>query len=177
MKTKMENLERKADSPQKPITIAVVDDDVNVRTGLWWLLSNIAGMHCIGTYADVHEAMQGLKLQAPDVVLLDVAMPGISGIDAIHPIHRQSPRAKIIMHSNFDDEDKITRSQQAGAAGYVLKNASAPALYEAILKVHQGESVWPPGYAESDLDSFAHTDLVARLTNKARILLKRVCRR
>ncbi|MGH7495188.1 MAG: response regulator [bacterium] len=161
------------DNLQKPITIAVVDDDVNVRTGLWWLLSNIVGIHCVGTYADVHEAMQGLQLQAPDIVLLDVAMPGVSGIEVIRPIHRQSPQTRIIMHSNYDDEEKILRSQQAGAAGYILKNASAPALYEAILKVYQGGSVWPPGYREADLDSFAHTDLLARLANKARILLKR----
>jgi DNA-binding NarL/FixJ family response regulator len=165
------------DVPQKAITIAVVDDDVIVRTGLWWLLSNIAGIHCIGTYANFHEAMQGLKLQAPDVVLLDVSMPGVSGLEAIRPIHKQLPRAKIIMHSNYDDEENIFCAQQAGAAGYILKNASAPALYQAILKVHQGGSVWPPGYEEADLETLPHTDFFGRVAAKARSLVRNVRRR
>jgi DNA-binding NarL/FixJ family response regulator len=158
----------------KTITIAVVDDDVNVRTGLWWLLSNIAGIHCTGTYADFCEAMQGLTLQAPDIVLLDVTMPGVSGIDAIRPIHKQSPHVRIIMHSNYDDEEKIFQAQQAGAAGYILKNASAPALYEAILKVYQGGSVWPTGYEEADLEPLSHNDFIGRVAARARTLLKGV---
>ena len=160
-------------SQNRPITVAVVDDDVNVRTGLWWLLSNIVGVQCIGTYANFHEAMQGLKLQAPDVVLLDVTMPGVSGLEAIRPLRQQSPHMKIIMHSNYDDEEKITRARRAGAAGYVLKNASAPALYEAILKVHQGDSVWPPGYRDADLEAASRADLISRLATKARRMINK----
>ena len=159
---------------QKPISIAVVDDDANVRTGLWWLLSNIAGIHCVGTYANLHEALQGLKLQTPDIVLLEVAMQGISGIEAIRPIHLQSPQAKIIVHSNYEDEEKISRAQQAGAAGYILKNASAPDLYETILKVYQGGTVWPLGYNEADLEALSHTNFFTRLAAKARTLVKKV---
>jgi len=164
------------DLPSREIRVAVVDDDVNVRTGLWWLLSNIAGLHCVGTYANYQEALQGLKLQAPDIVILDVSMPGISGLDAVRPLRRQSPHIKIIMHSNFDDEDKITSARQAGASGYVLKNASAPALYDAILKVHRGETVWPAGFNESE-DTLAQLNFMSRLAARARILLKTTRRR
>ncbi len=159
------------------ITIAVVDDDVNVRTGLWWLLNNIVGLHCIGTYANYYEAMQGLRLQAPDIVLLDVTMPGVSGIDAIRPILKQVPQTKIIMHSNYDDDDKIMRARRAGATGYVLKNASAPALYDAILSVYRGEPVWPAGYQEADMQSSSQPDFIGRVAGKARALLRGVRRR
>jgi DNA-binding NarL/FixJ family response regulator len=128
------------------ITVAVVDDDAHVRTGLWWLLNNVVGMRCAGVFSTYREALTTLSSQPPDVILLDVSMPDISGIDAIRPLHAKLPVAKIIMHSNYDDEEKIVGSMKAGAAGYVLKNSSAPTLYDAIVKAHQGGSVWPPGF-------------------------------
>lgn len=128
------------------ISVAVVDDDAHVRTGLWWLLNNVVGMRCAGAFATYREALTALAAQPPDVILLDVSMPDASGIDAIRPIRANLPVAKIIMHSNYDDEEKIARSLKAGAVGYVLKNSSAPILYDAIIKAHQGGSVWPPGF-------------------------------
>lgn len=135
---------------QKVIAVAVVDDDVNIRDGLWWLLNNVKGLQCIGAYANWPEAMVAFSGQAPDVLLLDVSLPGTSGIDAIEPMLVKFQQMKIIMHSNYDHEDKILHAKQSGASGYVLKNASAPVLHDAILQVYRGGSVWPPGYSDSD---------------------------
>lgn len=128
------------------ITIAVIDDDANIRDGLWWLLNNIIGLRCSGTYGSVAQAVSDFSDLSPDILLLDVSLNGASGIDAIQPLRKRFPSMRIIMHSNYDEQDKIIRSMQAGAAGYVLKNASAVALHRAILKVHAGETVWPSGY-------------------------------
>ncbi len=127
------------------VSVAVVDDDANVRHGLWWLLNNIAGLRCAGAFASCREFQASLA-EPPDILLLDVSMPETSGIDSVQPIKTKFPATKIIMHSNFDDEDKISRSRRAGARGYVLKNALAPQLYEAILRVHRGGAAWPPGF-------------------------------
>jgi DNA-binding NarL/FixJ family response regulator len=77
-----------------------------------------------------------------------VSLPGTSGIDAIRPMREKFPQMKIIMHSNYDHEDKILRARQAGASGYMLKNQGVAALRGAILKVGGGGSVWPSGYEE-----------------------------
>lgn len=135
------------------ITIAVVDDDAIIRQGLWWLLNHITGLRCAGAYASCEEFLAS-SVTAPEIVLLDVSMPKVSGIDSIPEISAAFPQTRIIMHSNFDDDDKIWRSRRAGARGYVLKNASAPQLYEAILKVCAGGEVWPAVPPLSDDSSF-----------------------
>lgn len=133
------------------ITVSVIDDDANIRNGLSWLLNNIVGLSCLETYTSYPEAQKGLDQKTPDILLLDISLPGISGIEAIQPIRKRFPEMKIIMHSNYDEDEKIARSIRAGASGYVLKNASASWLHHAILKVVQGDSVWPPGYSERTL--------------------------
>lgn len=132
------------------INIAVVDDDAVVRDGLRTLLNNVPALQCIGVYRDVAEAMSGMLEHTPDILLLDVSLPGTTGIDAIRPMHERFPRMKIIMHSNYDHEEKILRARLEGAAGYVLKNQGTAALHFAILKVSAGGSVWPAGYAERE---------------------------
>ncbi len=150
------------------INVAVIDDDANIRNGLWWLLNNIAGIHCIGTYSGCKEFLLQKDLTL-DVLLLDVTMPGMSGLEGIRPIKTRYPGLKIIMHSNFDDEDKIMRAQRSGAAGYVLKNASAPQLHEAILTAARGDTVWPVGF-ERNVMSAKPPSFFQALTEKVRML-------
>jgi DNA-binding NarL/FixJ family response regulator len=149
------------------ISVAVVDDDANVRHGLWWLLNNIAGLRCAGAFTSCREFL-ATSAEPPDILLLDVSMPETSGIDGIPPIKRKFPATKIIMHSNFDDEDKIARSRRAGARGYVLKNASAPQLYETILHVHRGGAAWPPGFEQEEPRLPGFTAFLNALIRKAR---------
>ena len=134
----------------KVITVAIVDDDVNIRDGLWWLLNNVKGMQCIGAYASWPEAMTAFTAQAPDVLLLDVSLQNASGLDSIKPMRAKFPAMKIVMHSNYDNEEKIMLARTRGASGYVLKNASAPALHAAILSVYGGKEVWPVGYQQHE---------------------------
>lgn len=152
------------------ISVAVVDDDANVRHGLWWLLNNLVGLRCTGTYASCRELLAA-SVASPDILLLDVNMPETSGIDGIQAIKARFPGIKIIMHSNFDDEDKILRSQRAGAKGYVLKNASAPQLYDAILLVHCGGAVWPAGFEPETARPVNRNAFLNALIRKVRAVL------
>lgn len=154
------------------ISIAVVDDDANVRQGLWWLLNNLAGLRCAGTFTSYHELL-AVSVPPPDILLLDVNLPETSGIDGIPALKAKFPAIKIIMHSNFDDEDKIWRSQRAGAVGYVLKNASAPQLYEAILRVHRGGSLWPAGFEPETSRSANRQTFIKALLRRARSVFNR----
>lgn len=150
------------------IKVAVIDDDAHIRNGLWWLLNNIAGLRCVGAYAGCQEFL-ALPLCEVDVLLLDVSMPSMSGLQGLRPIRARYPALKIIMHSNFDDENKIMRAQRAGAVGYVLKHASAPQLHEAILAAARGATVWPVGFDGNALN-VARPSLFNRLVNKIRAL-------
>jgi DNA-binding NarL/FixJ family response regulator len=152
------------------ISVAVVDDDANVRNGLWWLLNNVAGLRCAGAFASCREFL-AINAEPPDILLLDVSMPETSGIDGMPPIKTKFPTTKIIMHSNFDDEDTMARSRRAGAMGFVLKNASAPQLYEAILHVHRGGSIWPPGIEPEESHPPGFTAFLNVLIRKARAVL------
>ncbi|MCI0612768.1 response regulator transcription factor [bacterium] len=157
------------------VSIAVVDDDSIVRNGLSELLNSSSDLQCVGTFHDVSEAMTGMRECTPDILLLDVNLPGASGLEAILPMRTRFPQMKIIMHSNYDEEEKIVRAMRDGASGYVLKNQGTSVLHEAILKVRDGGSVWPSGYDES---SFAdrenkRTGLVNSLKEKTRVFFRK----
>ena len=160
-----------AQNKTKMITVAIVDDDVNIRDGLWWLLNNIKGIQCIGAYESWPEAITAFRAQAPDILLLDVSLQKASGLDSIEPMRATFPDMKIIMHSNYDHEDKIMLAKTRGASGYVLKNASAPALHDAILQVYDGGQVWPAGY-NSPKHPQRHSGFFSQFMQKARALLQ-----
>ncbi len=152
------------------IKIAVIDDDANVRNGLWWLLNHVIGLRCVGAYSSCAEFM-AQSTQTPEVLLLDLVLPGTSGLEGIRPILRKHPALKILMHSNFDDEEKILHARRAGAAGYILKNASAPQLHDAILAVHRGETLWPAGL-NRECTNAASFSCLHDLTQKLRTIFK-----
>lgn len=129
----------------RSITVAVVDDDAKVRSDLAWLLNSAEGLRCPGLFPTCRAALEAFSEMAPEVLLLDVNLPGINGIEGIPLFHEKIPGLKIVMFSNYEDEDKIMRSRAAGAAGYLRKNTPAAALFEAIRTVQQGGEVWPAG--------------------------------
>ena len=104
-----------------PIRVAIVEDSQEVREGLAWLFRNSTGFDCVGAYDTGEEALQKLPRLKPDVVLMDIGLPGISGIDCITRLRKLCPGAQISMLSVFEDEDRIFRSLTAGATGYLLK--------------------------------------------------------
>lgn len=122
------------------ITVAIVEDLDEIRNGLAALINGSPGFRCVGTYPNGTEALQQIPNQKPDVVLMDIDMPSMNGIDCIIALKEQIPGLQISMLTVFEDDEKIFRSLQAGASGYLLKKTAPVKLLEAIQELHAGGS-------------------------------------
>jgi two-component system response regulator NreC len=120
------------------IRVLVVDDHAVVRSGLRLLLDNADGIECVGEAGDAEEAIRGARREQPDVVLLDVVMPGKTGIEATPEILRVAPDAKVLVLSMQDDPSYVREAFDAGAAGYVLKEAVEAEVVQAVHEVSRG---------------------------------------
>lgn len=120
------------------IRVLVVDDQRLVREGIASLLAIQEGLCIVGTAVDGQEAIEQAKESAPDVILMDVRMPVMNGIQATERIRELLPECKVLMLTTFDDEEYIIKSLQAGAYGYLLKDTPAENLAQAIKLTHAG---------------------------------------
>lgn len=121
------------------IRVYLADDHTIVRRGIARLLDEEADMEVVGEAGDGTEAIQGVQQLRPDVVLMDIGMPGLSGIEATRQIVQTVPGVQVLILTVYDQADLLFRALQAGAAGYVLKGADMDDLLRAIRTVHSGE--------------------------------------
>jgi DNA-binding NarL/FixJ family response regulator len=127
--------------------LLLADDQILFREGLAFLLSQQPDLEVVGEASDGQEAIDlATKLQ-PDVILMDMQMPNLDGVTAIHIIHQSSPWIRIIVLTTFDLDDYIWRSLQAGALGYLLKNTPAQKMADSIRAVYQGYGQLDPTIA------------------------------
>ncbi len=126
------------------VSVLIVDDHEVVRVGLQTLLDRRRGLTVAGVAASGEEAVAAAEAKRPDVVVMDVRMPGESGIEACREIRSHLPDTKVLMLTSYADEDAVLASILAGACGYLLKNTSGQDLAEAILRVAQGASLLDP---------------------------------
>jgi two-component system NarL family response regulator len=133
---------------KEPIKILVVDDHAIVRKGLVALLNTVDGLRVVAEASDGEEAILAHRRHKPDVTLMDLRLPKMSGADAIARIRREQPAARIIVLTTFDGDEDIYRALQAGAKGYLLKGMDAAELTEAIRAVYAGKSKIPAVVAE-----------------------------
>jgi DNA-binding NarL/FixJ family response regulator len=141
-----------------PIRVAIVEDSQEVREGLAWLFRNSTGFDCVGAYDTGEEALQKVPRLKPDVVLMDIGLPGISGIDCITRLRKLCPGTQISMLSVFEDEDRIFRSLTAGATGYLLKKTPPAGILEAVNDLHAGGSPMSSQIARKVLNAFFRRD-------------------
>ena len=137
-----------------PIRVAIVEDSLEVREGLVWLFRNSPGFECAGAYDTGEEALQKIPKLKPDVVLMDIGLPGICGIECIARLHKLCPNTQVSMLSVFEDEDRIFRSLTAGATGYLLKKTPPAGILEAIKDLHAGGSPMSSQIARKVLTAF-----------------------
>lgn len=129
------------------IRILIADDHVIVREGIRTLLGSVPEMEVVGEAVDGAEAIAKTRDLGPDVVLMDLIMPGINGIDAISAITRENPDVRILVLTSFSEEDMVFRAIEAGALGYLLKDSSPAQLIQAIQDVHGGQASLHPSIA------------------------------
>lgn len=123
------------------IRIAIADDHSLVINGLQKIFSTSTEVNIIGTYSNGDLLLAGLQLQQPDVLLLDIQMPGKNGIELAGMVHKQYPEVKIIALTNVEVIYQVRKMMQQGCMGYLLKDVDAETLYAAIQKVYNGEMV------------------------------------
>lgn len=137
-----------------PITVSIVEDDRETRESLSALVDGSPGLCCLGAYPSGEEALRGIPAEQPDVALVDVNLPGISGIECVAKLKIRVPNLQVLMITTYEDRDVIFRSLRAGASGYLLKKMPRAKLIEAIEEVHAGGAPMSVPIARKVVDYF-----------------------
>jgi DNA-binding NarL/FixJ family response regulator len=132
-------IQKVVNQPAKPIHVILADDHTLVRAGIRALLEKLPGVKVVGEAGDGREVLNLVKAHQPDVVLMDIAMPGLNGLEAAERMARDFPDVRIIMLSMHNNEEYVLRSIKAGASGYLLKKAATAELETALHRVVDGE--------------------------------------
>ena len=136
------------------IKVAVFDDNKPRRELLQMLLNSTAGMECTGAFEDCRNVIKNIVQNIPDVVLMDIDMPHVNGIEGLQLIRKQFPEVKILMQTVFEDDDKIFTAICAGADGYILKKTPPAKLIDAISEAMGGGAPMTPTVARQVLQLF-----------------------
>ena len=149
-------------SKTESIKIMIVDDHPVVREGLSRIIVSESGMEVIAEAGTGAEALTQYRKLRPDIVLMDMRMPEMTGLQTIEAIRKEFSNARIIVLSTYDLEEDIYQSLQAGARGYILKDSPRNELLAAIRRVHAGERVIPPTIATRLAERISGNELTAR---------------
>jgi DNA-binding NarL/FixJ family response regulator len=148
------NDERNAD---QSIRVAIVEDDRATREGLGMLINGTPGYQCVSTFRSVEDALNRADGETPDVLLLDIHLPGMLGSDGVRLLHKKYSSVQIIMLTVYAEQDKVFESICNGACGYLLKETPPARLLEAISEAHQGGSPMSPEIARKVVSLFQKT--------------------
>ena len=136
------------------IDIAIVEDEDDVREGLAMLINGSEGFRCVQTYSSAEKALPEIVKNKPDVVLMDINLPGISGIDCTRQLKAHQPGLPVMVLTVYDDDEKIFESLKAGACGYLLKKTPPAKILEAIVDLHNGGSPMSSRIARKVVQTF-----------------------
>jgi len=161
------------------IRVLLVDDHVLVRDGLAALLDVIGGFELVGEAGTGEEAVKQAQLLRPDVVLMDVRLPDIDGVEATRQIRTALPETAVLMLTMYDDDATVFAAMRAGAQGYLLKDADPEDLAGGIRAVTAGQAIFGPGVAQRMLTYLSSTQPTVdypfpQLTERERLILERL---
>ncbi|HEY1508637.1 MAG TPA: response regulator transcription factor [Solirubrobacteraceae bacterium] len=163
------------------IRVLLVDDHAVVREGLRTFLALQDGLEIVGEAADGAEAIEQAQRLSPDVVLMDLVMPGLDGIGAMRRLRESSPDSRVIVLTSFLEDERLLPAIQAGAAGYLLKNVEPQELARAIRAAHAGEAIIDPTVAARLVTAIAddtrpRIEQPEQLTRRERDVLELIAR-
>ena len=138
-----------------PIKVLIADDHVFYREGVRALLSSVSEIEVVGEANDGEEAIGQASDLKPNVILMDLKMPDMNGIDATRRIHETHPNIGVLVITMFDDDDSVFAAMRAGARGYLLKDADKDEVVRAIVAVERGEAIFSPAIAKRMMQYFS----------------------
>lgn len=161
------------------IKVLVVDDHTIVRDGICALLALAGDIEVVGEAANGNEALNVIRQLNPDVVLMDIAMPVMGGLEATRRINKEFPKVKVLILTQYEDKEYVFPVIESGAAGYISKAAASSELASGIRSVYQGDSYLSPSIARLMVENYQHTagervtnDPYGQLTERERDVLK-----
>lgn len=166
--------------PDIPVRVAIIEDVREVREGLAMLVSGTTGFACVGSYRTMEDALLGLQRASPDVILTDIGLPGMDGIQGTRLLRDRFPAVPIVALSVYDDDDNVFNAICAGASGYLLKNTPPARLLESLRDVVNGGAPMSPEVARRVLTLFrkfrpperARYHLTAQETELLRLMIE-----
>ena len=158
------------------IRVVVFDDNKDRLDSLELLIDHTDGLKCSGTFQNCNSVLEDIAASEPDVVMMDIDMPGINGIEAVKIIRDEHAQLPVLMQTVFDDNERVFASICAGASGYILKKASPPQIIQAIHDVHEGGAAMSSSVARQVLKAFQtqmvlHTPANFDLTEREKEIL------
>src|SRR5208337_1538308 len=146
------------------IKVAIVDDDEGIRSSLATLIRRAPALRFAGDYPDAETALKEIPNHPPDVVLMDINLPGMKGVECVRQLKTLLPGVQFLMLTVYEDSDSLFNSLKAGASGYLLKRTASARLLEAIRDVHGGGSPMTPQLARRVVQFFSHKPAAGELS-------------
>jgi DNA-binding NarL/FixJ family response regulator len=140
------------------ISVSIVDDESKLRQSIVTFINGSPGFRCLSAYGSAEAALQGLVAERPDVILMDIHMGGMNGIECVGRLKKLAPELQIVMLTVYEDTEQIFRALAAGATGYLLKRLNPERLLEAIKEVYEGGSPMSHSIARKVVASFQKAD-------------------
>ena len=138
--------------------VAIVEDNSALRGRLQSILKSAPGVCCVGTFSSAEQALEGMIAAQPDVILMDINLPGMSGIECVARLRKDLPAVHVIMLTVYEDSDRIFQALQVGADGYLVKSSPTDILLRAIEDVHQGGAPMSSHIARKVVRQFRQTE-------------------
>jgi len=161
----------------KEIRVCIFEDNTQLRESLFNLVDASDGFLCAGAFANCEDVIEKVSSVRPHVILMDIELPGVSGIDAVKTIKGKFPEIKILMETIFEDDDKVFESICNGAEGYILKNTPPEEIMDAIKEIYEGGAPMTPAIALKVMRMFkqnlsANKDDTFNLSTREKEILK-----